>query len=199
MADSRADSSPAGTIRPDPALPLHILSFLCQLQSPRGERSRLAELIGRWQAELTADSVYTLTSRQLRRWRLLDNYWREHGGELIQHGFGRGFLNPELVTALGQLSLAPPVAFELIEAVPAACTALFVTPFAWGEQHGTSQQMELRQLRYLDRFPPLHLSARVADAAILSAGNLALEALSQWLGRRLALEEDFPLWAEAAF
>ena len=185
-------------------MPLHILSFLCQLHTPRSDRGRLAELVPAWLDQLReppADA--SLTERQWRRWRLLHVYWQAHGPELLAHGIRRGLLQPPIEAELAALepALTPPAQPRLIRAVAdaPACTALFITAFPWGESHGECQALELRQVRYLDRFPPLHLSARVADVAILSAGNLALEALSHWLAGRLALAEDFPLWAEAAF
>lgn len=180
-------------------LPLQILSFLCQLHTSRSDRSRLGQLVPLWRSQLAAESASLLTSRQWRRWQLLHAYWQRQGPQLMAHGMRRGLIVPELADELLSLELAPPEQLQQRKPDAGPCTALFITALPGGESVGECQVLELRQVLALDRFPPLHLSARVADAAILSAGNLALEALSQWLGRRLALETPFPLWAEAAF
>lgn len=185
-----------------PILPLHILSFLSQLPTPRSDRSRLAELLPLWLEQLQSyGDEPALTERQWRRWRLLHAYWVEQGEHLLAHGRRRGLVSEPVVEQMEPLTtaLAPPLQPRLLQASASECTALFVATFPWGEKYGECQPLELRQVLYLDRFPPLHLSARVADVAILSAGNLALEALGQWLAKRLALSEDFPIWAEAAF
>lgn len=184
-----------------PVLPLTILAYLCQLHTARADRSRLSALLPQWRTQLETAAAPELTARQWRRWRLLHAYWAASGEALIAHGRRRGLIGADCgagLAALGPL-LTPPAAPVLKHPSAGPCTALFISNLPWGEQVGECQPLELRQVKSLDRFPPLHLSARVADAAILSAGNLALEALSQWLGRKLALAEDYPLWAEAAF
>ncbi|PKL75389.1 MAG: hypothetical protein CVV27_15605, partial [Candidatus Melainabacteria bacterium HGW-Melainabacteria-1] len=184
----------------DSQLLLHILASLCQLHHLPGDRRQLAQSLPAWSNRL-AQLEPELTPRQWRRWRLLYTYWLNTGSDLLQHALRRGHFDQALAQELEALTplLAPPPEPCLRSADAGACTALFISALPWGDAVGECHALALRQVRSLDRYPPLHLSARVADAAILSAGNLAIEALSQWLGRRLALERPFPLWAEAAF
>lgn len=181
-------------------LPLQILSSLCQLHAPRSPRSRLETLIPAWKSALRG-ATPAVTVRQWRRWQLLYAYWQTQGAALIAHGVRRGHLAAAIEAPLAELItlLAPPVNPQILPDSASPYTSLFITAFPGGEAGGECQQLEVRQVLSIERFPPLHLSARVADAAILSAGNLAIEALSQWLGQQLALEDDFPLWVEAAF
>jgi tetratricopeptide (TPR) repeat protein len=181
-------------------LPLQILSSLCQLHAPRSPRSRLDTLIPAWKSALRG-ATPAVTVRQWRRWQLLYAYWQTQGAALIAHGVRRGHLAPAIAAPLADLIalLAPPVNPQIRPDSASPYTSLFITAFPGGEAGGECQQLEVRQVLSIERFPPLHLSARVADAAILSAGNLAIEALSRWLGQQLALEDDFPLWVEAAF
>jgi len=182
------------------ALALHLLSRLTQLHTPRSEVETWAQRLPLWQAQLGAATDLP-TPRQLRRWQQLSAYWQQAGESLLQHSLKRGLLHPSLVSPLLALGaqLQPPQDLALAADATEPCTALFIRRFDWGEAYGETRPLNLRQLRYIDRFPPLHLSARVADASIVSAGNLALEALSQWLGQKLALDQPFPLWLEAAF
>src|SRR5690606_11751806 len=136
-----------------------------------------AQHLPHWQAQVGVLSDLP-THRQLRRWQLLWAYWQQTGETLLQHSLKRGLLEPGLVAPLLALAeqLHPPQSGTLEADAAEACTALFIRRFGWGELYGETRPLGLRQLRYIDRFPPLHLSARVADASIVSAGNLALEA-----------------------
>jgi hypothetical protein len=179
---------------------LSALSGLSQLHKHPRIRSQLDQLLPHWQ-NLRPTSVSELTPRQWRRWQLLSQFWQTHGEALIQQASRRGQISPERakdIWALGQ-NLAVPANANIIPAGLTACTALFITRSGQSDVYGTTCGLELRQLKYTDRFPPLHLSARFADAAILSSGHLALEATGLWLGKKLALEDAFPLWAEVAF
>jgi len=179
---------------------LSALSGLSQLHKHPRIRSQLDQLLPHWQ-NLRPASVSELTPRQWGRWQLLSHFWQAHGEALIQQAARRSLIRPETgkaLWALGQ-SLAAPAKAKVIPAGLTPCTALFITRSGQADVYGTTCGLELRQLKYTDRFPPLHLSARFADAAILSSGHLALEATGLWLGKQLALEEAFPLWAEVAF
>lgn len=179
---------------------LSALSGLSQLHKHPRIRSQLDQLLPHWQ-NLRPTSVSELTLRQWRRWQLLSQFWQAHGEALIQQATRRSQISPERgleIWALGQ-SLAAPAKANLIQVGLTPCTALFITRSGQSDVYGTTCGLELRQLKYTDRFPPLHLSARFADAAILSSGHLALEATGLWLGKQLALEDAFPLWAEVAF
>ncbi len=179
---------------------LSALSGLSQLHKHPRIRSQLDQLLPHWQ-NLRPTAVSELTPRQWGRWQLLSRFWQTHGEALIQLAARRGQISPERgreLRVLGQ-SLAAPAQANLIATGLTPCTALFITRSGQSDVYGTTCGLELRQLKYTDRFPPLHLSARFADAAILSSGHLALEATGLWLGKQLALEDAFPLWAEVAF
>lgn len=177
---------------------LSILSTLCQLHTSRGQHWR--EYLPHWQKAFPLNPE-ALSPRQMRRWQTLSAYWQNQGTQLLNHSLRRQAMTPAEAESIQELAqnLSPPGHPEIQPSVQVPSTALFITTTPWGERYGTCCPLELRQLRYQDRFPPLHLSARFADAAILSSGHLALEALSQFLGKKLALDQDFPLWAEIAF
>lgn len=177
---------------------LSMLSTLCQLHTPRGQKT--AQYLPYWQSALPF-SPEPLSPRQWRRWQSLYHYWQAQAETLLSHALRRKILQASEAEAIRALNtqLAPPKDPEWHSPAQVPSTALFIATTPWGESYGTCCPLELRQLRYQDRFPPLHLSARFADAAILSSGHLALEALSQFLGHKLALNQDFPLWAEIAF
>lgn len=177
-----------------PARHLHLLSSLAQLHTPRAEPQALLH----WQAQ-SLSPVMALTRRQWRRWQLLAAYWAQAGDTLLAHTLRRKSLNETQAAHLRRLARAarPPEAPELLPDSAAPWSALFVYNRD-GVTLGDCRPLQLRQLDCVERFPPLHLSAQ-HDASMLAAGNLALEALSQFLGRKLALDSPFPLWLEAAF
>lgn len=178
-----------------PAPYLHLLSTLAQLHTPRADPLSLLSI-----TPLASLPAVPLFQRQWRRWRLLSAYWEQAGETLLAHALRRESLNEAQAAQLRVLARAarPPAAPELQPDSAGTWTALFVYSHA-GFTLGDCRSLQLRRLEVLERFPPLLLSAQVHDASMLSAGNLALEALSHWLGRKLGLDTPFPLWLEAAF
>lgn len=178
---------------------LHVLSHLCHLPRLPGLHAQLPALL---KAFAQRPSQAACTPRAQRRWQLLYDYWQAQSEAVLAHQERRGKLSGTLrgdIEALApdlkpdaQLRLPPPLAAQ-------QSLALFVSE-AWPKlARGEAWPLELRQKAFQSRYPPLHLSARVADASTLSAGYLAIEALEHWLQKNLGLEERTPVWAELAF
>jgi len=179
---------------------LHLLSWLTQLPRQQNLGANLPKLLPLVPG-LEIGQEVAPTPRQLRRWQQLGEFWQAQGSEIISVLEKRQALGTESAQALMELGkkLQPPADLRAqLHPIP-NFQALFITQTSWGESYGTSCELSLRKFKLEDRFPPLYLSARLADAAMLSSGHLALEALSHWLGQKLALADPFPLWAELAF
>lgn len=183
------------------SLSLHILSSLASLGRPQSDRSKLGEQLSYWLPALKTASSEHVTIRQLRRWRLLAAYWQRESPRLLEQMQQRGYFQAASQASLEALSAALQVPEEalLFEAARTCCHALFITSLPWGERYGDTRPLELRELKFEKQIPPFHLSARVKEASILSAGSLAIESLGKWLGKTLETEQAVPLWVEAAF
>lgn len=183
------------------ALPLHILSQLSMMPTPRGESSRLAERLPHWQGALSQCRPQNLTQRAYRRWRLLYTYWLNSQETLLQHGLRRKHFDAQTAEQLKALTAAllPPEESLCEAALEPRLWACFITPFAWAESVGVAHPITVRRVAGEARIPPFHLSARIQEAAMTAAGNLAIEALSQALGKRLRLGRSYPLSVDAAF
>lgn len=179
---------------------LHLLSWLTQLPRQQNLGTCLPKLLS-LSPGLELGQDVAPTPRQLRRWQQLGEFWLAQGSEILSALETRQALGTETAQTLMELGkrLQPPANLPAQAPPIPNFQALFITQSAWGESYGTSCELSLRKFKLEDRFPPLYLSARLADAAMLSSGHLALEALSHWLGQKLALAEPFPLWAELAF
>jgi len=183
-------------------LALHILSLLTVLHTPRGECSRLAERIPYWQKALCSPPESPFPHRLMRRWHLLYKYWLKTRDAHLNHSFRRGHITENLVEQI--VALTPQLAPLSIEqafrpALEEQLWACFITPYPWGENYGIAYPLTIRRVAAEERIPPFHLSARIQDAALIAAGNLAIESLGLALGKRLGLNAAYPLSVDVAF
>jgi tetratricopeptide (TPR) repeat protein len=179
---------------------ISLLACLCQWHKFPQIRTKLARSTPNWK-DIHSPIQAELSQRKYRRWQHLVTFWQVQGPALLQHAQTRSLIDHSLAGQIaetaGQLGL--PQELQLASENASQMQALFIKASSWGVNYGITCPMQLRQLKFQDLFPPMHLSARLADAAILSSAQLALEATQHWLSQKLALQEVLPIWAEISF
>lgn len=180
-------------------LALQGLAYLTALPTLPGLKQKLTTQLSVWEA-LSATHK-TCNVRQHLRWQLLYKHWQHQQNAIFEQGLRRGAFSEDVIPRIQHLvqEWQPPAAPTFTNTTTQSCLALFITGATpESVMHGEAWPLILRALEYTPRFPPLHLSARFADAAILSAGQMAFEALQNWLAEQLHLSHPFPLWAHLA-